>query len=783
MKKLTTLILFSFLAAVGARADVIFQDQFNYTDNGINPSGAGAVITNSIIPAGQPGAGSGNSYWVRFSGTAAPSDMLISGDLLQVSTTGAGLLTPSRQDDCGRLFSQTNGCIYTNVQQVIYVSFIINMTNVPTANGAYISMMKNGAATSTFYQAKLWALAGSPSQTTNNFTALPNTYRLGVSASGSGSPSKVLGVDLALNTPYQVVIGWNPTAGASADGYLPYNDAVYLWVNPVSPTSDPVAASSDTFAPSASNIADDYGFRQATGFGGYFSVSNLLVTTTYWEAVTNVQPTNAVAPIFVYQPTAVISNFVNASFNLTAVANGQGLAAMTYQWQVAASTNLAGQPVSPVNVTSGDISGVNSNAIAFTSSQPGDSGYYTLIATTPYGLSVTSSVAKVSVTIAAVPPVFTVQPVSSTNYAGVASIVLTTTVTSPGTVSYTWYSNNVVVSSSSANNGQQNDSGTSSTYTINSPSAGVMTYKVAVTNNTTTTGIVSTNAVLTFLSPQSVSILYLRQLAASQDPVNFVPTDNTTPYSITGVITTYTNITSGNTASYYLQDATAGVNIFATFGSTFRPAQGDSVTFVGVLSFFTSGLEVDAGQANLPYTSYVDNGAGTLPTPLPITFAVTNTTAANLATNILGRYVTLSGVYFTNNGVYITNGITTVTNAAGQKFPLEFPGVALDPIGQVPPAYATTVTGVMFGTQTNVALCVTKFSDIVAGSPPVTSPILLTNVFSGGNITFTWSDGTFSLQTATNLLGPWNTIPGVITSPFMTNVTAAPAVFYRLYHP
>ena len=56
----------------------------------------------------------------------------------------------------------------------------------------------------------------------------------------------------------------------------------------------------------------------------------------------------------------------------------------------------------------------------------------------------------------------------------------------------------------------------------------------------------------------------------------------TIPYQVTGTVTTFTNITTGNTASYYLQDGTAGIDIFVTGGSTFRPAQGDVVTFVGV---------------------------------------------------------------------------------------------------------------------------------------------------------------------------------------------------------
>jgi hypothetical protein len=65
---------------------------------------------------------------------------------------------------------------------------------------------------------------------------------------------------------------------------------------------------------------------------------------------------------------------------------------------------------------------------------------------------------------------------------------------------------------------------------------------------------------------------------------------------------------------------------------------------------------------------------------------------------------------------------------------------------------------------------------------PPPPPIPLTLTVSGGNFTFNWSDPSFSLQTATNILGPWSIIPNA-TDGFMTNITTDPAFFFRLYHP
>ena len=231
-----------------------------------------------------------------------------------------------------------------------------------------------------------------------------------------------------------------------------------------------------------------------------------------------------------------------------------------------------------------------------------------------------------------------------------------------------------------------------------------------------------------------------------------------------------------------MQDATAGINIFATFGQTFRPLQGDVVTFVGVLSSFSSGLELFADTVNRTYTSYsVVSNNFALPAPMSIPFTITNSGYANMNTNIAGRLVQLSDVYFTNPGSNIVSGFLAVTNGSGQAFNLWFSSQDLDVIGKPLPAHATTVTGVMFGSQNsgspNFALAVTKFSDIVS---PI-SPIPLGVSFSGGTLTFTWSDATFSLQSASNVVGPYATIPTAATG-FTTNTTSD-QMYFRLFHP
>jgi hypothetical protein len=146
--------------------------------------------------------------------------------------------------------------------------------------------------------------------------------------------------------------------------------------------------------------------------------------------------------------------------------------------------------------------------------------------------------------------------------------------------------------------------------------------------------------------------------------------------------------------------------------------------------------------------------------------------------------VKLSGVYFgTNAGAVVptnANYTITVTNGSGQSFKLSFFQYDQNTWNQTLPAYASSVTGALYGQSTNAdySVAVTRFADIVAGSPPV----ILGVSRSGGNITFTWNDASYGLQSAANVLGTYNTISGATTG-FSTNTASHPTMFYRLYHP
>jgi hypothetical protein len=795
MKNKITKILFaiSILAApLAARASLLLYDNFQYSN--------GPVIVNSITPPATGPAGT-NSLWIRDSGAGTPSDLFCVGSNLQVTATGGSLI--SRQDDCFRLLVQTNWALanaglpggsgnygsYTNnlsqPVQPIYASFTVicesSITNFPNTNNVVNAQsnvingvgLPNGQGTyfASFYNT-FYGYCGRVQAFTNG-TVLPNTWRIGVTdnvlatnAADGGWPHGG-GMDLAVNTPYQVVEEFDPIN----------NKAATIWVNPIninqtgfSPV-DPKYTANDLANSAITNALNAFAFRQASTFGNAaFLITNLAVATSFAEAMTNIWGTNAQPPVVVYQPVG-FTNFIGNPISLSAVANGQGLANLKYQWQQGGT-----------NYTGGD-AGANNNLLTVSTAQASDSGDFTLVVTTPYGLSTTSAVAHVFISSAAVPPAFVTEPVKQTVYNG-QSVTFSTSVLSPdiNNIYFQWYSNNVAVAGAN-----------SSTFTLNNVSTNISgsIFSVAATNDVTPVGIVSTNAVLTVLSAQTVSIAYLRSLV---NLTTFAPTNSppSIPYTVTGTVTTYTNLTTGNTSSYYLQDGTAGINIFVTQNGAplFRPQQGDVVTFIGVMSSFTTGLELSADVTSstiYPYTSFFDTGTtNALPAPIVIPYNVTNIVGfAYMNTNLAGSLVQLTNVYFgTNAGLVLStsvNNTVIVTNSGGLKFTLTFFDLDLDTAGKTLPTNAVSVTGVLYGFQPTFSVGVTRWADIVT-NPAVIIPtqpahitsLSLVNTNVVINATNGQSGGAYYLLANTNVAKPlsqWTTVAtNVVTA---TGATAA----------
>src|SRR5439155_16239128 len=315
----------------------------------------------------------------------------------------------------------------------------------------------------------------------------------------------------------------------------------------------------------------------------------------------------------------------------------------------------------------------------------------------------------------------------------------------PNPITYQWYYTNAPATDANVS-GADSDTLTVTDVFTNNGTTGA--YYLVASNpfGSKTSSIVNVIAV----GPPIVSIAYLRTLV---DPVNFVATNSNLRWQATGTVSTYTNLTSGDTSSYYLQDGTAGINIFVTHGHDFRPPQGVSLTFIGWLSSFNSTLELE-GDTNDLTTSFMINTnndgsfiSNSLPAPTVIPFGITNNLAQT--EGLEGSIVMLTNVYFgTNAGTVLSttaNSTVEVTNAAGETFNLMFSSQDLDTAGQTLPDFAYSVIGVLNQSLGNAvsprnqgyAVEVTRFSDIVTDAPPAVTVAIS---HAGKHSTLTWQN-------------------------------------------
>ena len=734
MKKKLLALALSASALVGARADIIYIENFAYSNGPISFTSTNA---------------SGTTNWAVHNGN---NDDIVNNNRLEIAASSGPL---GRTGDAHRNFS---GAI-TNTQNILYSSFVVNCTNLPPAVSTYFAHFYVNSST---FHGRVFAQAG----------LLTNTWRLGISGANN-VVNQVFPVDLATNADYQVVVRWNPTTDNSQGDKF----AARLWVNPIGEGDVNLITGDATGTPAAS-VA--YAFRQANGFGSTFlTVSNLVVATTFNEAATNVLATNAAAPTMVYQPVTG-TNFVGDPMNIFAVADGQGIAGTSYLWL------KDGVGVANANG--------NSNLFSILSVAVSDTGNYQMVATTPYGLSVTSAMAFRWVTNPPVPPSITAQPPTNTVAFDHQDISLSVSAVGPPPLTYQWYYNNNVATGPNVSGA---DTPTLTITDVLADNGTTGAYYVVVSNPFGNT----TSRVANVVSGGPVSVAYLRTLV---DPVNYLATNSSTHWHVTGLVTTFTNVTSGDTASYYLWDGTAGINIFMTHGSTLQPliSQGDVVQFVGVLSSFNSTLELSGDTAD-PSTSItvLSNNIAALPAPKIIPFSITN----NLAfceTNLESSIIMLTNVYFgTNSGRVLTNDPPTsvavqnvlVTNAAGETFTLQFSPEDLDTYGQTLPSFAYYVIGPMVqnlanaGTPRNAGygMWITRFSDVV------TNPLSLNIQRSGADSVLTWPSVpvtlTYTVKGATSVTGPYTPIAAGLRffdfNGVYTNTTSQDIKFYRATSP
>lgn len=234
----------------------------------------------------------------------------------------------------------------------------------------------------------------------------------------------------------------------------------------------------------------------------------------------------------------------------------------------------------------------------------------------------------------------------------------------------------------------------------------------------------SDGAALTVASPPAATIAYLHTLV---DPTSWAPTNSSMLYQVTGIITTLTNTTTANTASYYLQDGTGGINLFCTFGLNFRPAIGDVVTAVGFLSSYGGNLELEADLSNPAQgVTILSNNIAAYPAAKAISWdnLYQFGTNADLNYNYQGSVVILTNVYFgANAGVVTTNGNYNliVTDSQGKQARVYlYAALDNDLTNRTIPAFAYAVQGPLIASTTGYEVAPTRWTDLVTTAPAIT---------------------------------------------------------------
>jgi hypothetical protein len=202
-------------------------------------------------------------------------------------------------------------------------------------------------------------------------------------------------------------------------------------------------------------------------------------------------------------------------------------------------------------------------------------------------------------------------------------------------------------------------------------------------------------ATLTVLPPPAAVATNIAHLHTLLDPINYLPTDTNTLFQVEGVVTTHTNLTTSDSALFYLQDGTAGIAVFVQGGSTLRPAAGDQVRVTGPLGQFNGLLELNLSTAD-PDHEVVTLGTGyPLPDPVPLAFSWQTDPA--VMEPLEGRFMVASDVFLDlSAGLTFTAGSNVLmTNQSGETFVLRIDSRVTDLIGQPKPHTPVTLYGVL----------------------------------------------------------------------------------------
>lgn len=298
-------------------------------------------------------------------------------------------------------------------------------------------------------------------------------------------------------------------------------------------------------------------------------------------------------------------------------------------------------------------------------------------------------------------------------------------------------------------------------------------YRVVVSN---AFGVaVSDEATLT-VTPRAVvtNIAYLRTLV---HPVNFTPTDTTTLFTVEGVVTTWTNLTTAAHGLFYLQDDTAGIAVFHNGAGGVVPPAGARVRVTAPLTHFNGLLELAPSVSNTNHAVVTLSTNNPLPAPrLTSPTELAGLSAANIEVEWEGRLITFTNVTAPPElTVFVPGSNVTISDDFGYPFTLRI-DARTDIGGQAVPKIPFAIIGVLSQFDTSdprdigYQILPSRYADIITPIKPPT--VRFTNVLA--NLV---RPGCPPTNTYTELglrVGEQLTINITVTDPFGGSVTVRP---------
>ena len=741
MKKIAVFVFFALLTTLCGRAELLFSDPLNYPNGLIETDGT----------------------WYAYSPIVPHLDAFVTNDLLILNQTNYDAVA-----------APTNGFVNNTGGTIVYGSFTINVSSLPTRTGGYFCVLQD---TNSDQVGRVFI--------DTEGAVTPGTYRLGIAniatsiATGTNFQS-----DLATNITYQVIFSYD-TNQSSGD----LTTGANLWVNPsmdelVNVQNEVYATDSlQTITPGQAAIQiSQIGFSQYAN-QGIMAIGNVNVGTAPGDFGFATVPA---APVIGIQPQSS-TNFLGQNTALYVAASGID---ETYQWY---SNGVA-------LVDNGATVVGSTTPVLYLTNLQATATYYAIV--TDSANSTTSSNAVVGVNTVPTLPFFTLQPQGGTNSLD-SPVTLTAQANGTGPITYQWYFEPSGGSSFSALTGQTSSS---LSFTANDANSGA--YYVTATGGAGSFNSTTVNVVI--IAPPVVTIAYMHSFITNKN--GNVSINGGQVFNVKGVVTSINQIESKTVSEFFIQDATGGLLVYEGTGNspTNTPRVGTMVNVISPAESYYGELEMDptlTAPTNAIITLSTNNPLpATIPLNLPL--MATNTLATNYGLVIECSLVTMTNVYIYSTptgtrtpGEYFTNNSAIPLYAFQQPYSAGEPYVEVyvytytnvanlsntNYFGQPIPTFAYELTGVMgIYSPTTPELFPTRYQDFVTTPPASFSA---STIVTNGTPTLTWPavvGSTYSVYSATNILGPWTQTFGLSYYPSVgtyTPTNGATAQFFKVSTP